>query len=306
MAPRSKRNRASIANLQCRCQEPGLHKGNKENRNLNTPLVFMWASTDICAGAGDETDIRDTSLPTHTSPVSCVLADMEICSNVERTVPLAPTNFESVNMIIDDDSERTSLPTSHNESNPPHLPNRYSAFMSDCPDDDDTYLDHESVRSLADDLSCVDGNFGDSDQHDESAESSWQDLEAGKKDVEYTTSAACQYRALIHVAPTLPVAEKALDDLKLILKPLRKNGVGQIWVDLPFLLWECLEQIKTFLGMFISKLKKADMLRKGSSPQWMAASLATANVHQKGIYYARQLHAWAKAFIMDSDDLPFN
>lgn len=163
----------------------------------------MQALTDICAGAGAGTDIRDatTSLPTHTSPVSCILADMEICLNIERTVLLAPTNFESVNMIIDDDSERTSLPTcitrdmlaAHNKSNPPHLPNHYSAFVSDCPNDDDTYLDHESIGSLADDLSCVDGSFGDSNQHDESAESSWQGLEAGKKDVEYTTSLAYQY-----------------------------------------------------------------------------------------------------------------
>ncbi|KAG2144548.1 hypothetical protein DEU56DRAFT_870337 [Suillus clintonianus] len=38
----------------------------------------------------------------------------------------------------------------------------------------------------------------------------------------------------------------------------------------------------------------------------MAASLATANVHQKGTYYARQLRAWAKAFITDRDDLPFD
>jgi hypothetical protein len=205
----------------------------------------MQASTDMCAGAGAGTDIRDASLPTHTSPVSCVLADMEICSNVERTVPLAPTNFKSVNMTIDDDSERTSLPTcitrdmlaAHNESNPLHLPNRYSAFVSNCPDDDDTYIDHESVRSLADDLGCVDGSFGDSNQH-ESAESSWQGLEAGEKDAEYTISPEHQHQALVHAAPTLPVAEKALDDLKLVLKPLWKNGVGHIWVDLPFLLWE--------------------------------------------------------------------
>ncbi|KAG1781177.1 hypothetical protein EV702DRAFT_926113, partial [Suillus placidus] len=109
-----------------------------------------------------------------------------------------------------------------------------------------------------------------------------------------------------HAAPTLPVVEKALDDLKLVLKPLQKNGVGHIWVDLPALLQERLEQIKTFLGMFISKSKKADTLGKGSSPQWMAASLATANVHQKGTYYACQLCAWAKAFITDRDDLPFD
>lgn len=108
------------------------------------------------------------------------------------------------------------------------------------------------------------------------------------------------------MAPTLPVVEKALNDIKLVLKPLRKNRVGHTWVDLPFLLRERLEQIKTFLGMFISKSKKADMLGKGSSPQWMATSLATANAHQKGTYYARQLRAWAKAFIMDCDDLPFD
>ncbi|KAG2111394.1 hypothetical protein BD769DRAFT_1674399 [Suillus cothurnatus] len=227
MAPRSKRNHTSIVNLRSRCQEPGLCKVNKENQNLNTPLVTMQASTDMCAGAGAGTDIRDASLPTHTSPVSCVLADMEICSNVERTVLLAPTNFESVNMTIDDNSERTSLPTcitrdmltAHNKSNPLHLPNCYSAFVSNCPDDDDTYLDHESIRSLADDLSCVDGSFGDSNQH-ESAESSWQGLEAGEKDAEYTISPEHQHQALVHAAPTLPVAEKALDDLKLVLKPL--------------------------------------------------------------------------------------
>ncbi|KAG1776442.1 hypothetical protein EV702DRAFT_1046058 [Suillus placidus] len=204
MAPCSKRNRASIANLRCRRQEPGLREMNKENQNLSTPLASMRASTDICAGAGDETyiTVRDASLPTRTSPVSRVLADMEIFSNVERTVPLAPTNFESVNMIIDYNSERTSLPTyitrdtlaAHNESNPPHLPNRYSAFVSDCPNDDDTYLDHESIGSLGNDLSCIDGSFGDSE-----------------KDVEYTTSPARQYRALNwHAAHTLPVVEKAL------------------------------------------------------------------------------------------------
>jgi hypothetical protein len=189
----------------------------------------------MCAGAGDGTDIRDASLPTHTSTVSCVLSDMEICLNVERTVPLAPTNFESVNMTIDDDSERTSLPTcitrdmlaAHNESNPPHLPNHYSAFVSNCPDDNDTYLDHESVGSLADDLSCVDGSFSNSNQH-ESAELSWQGLEAGEKDAEHTISPEHQYQALAHAAPALPVVEKALDDLKLVLKPLRKNGVGHM------------------------------------------------------------------------------
>lgn len=45
---------------------------------------------------------RDETLPTHTSPVSCVLVDMEIL--LKRAVPLAPTNFKPVNMIIDDDS----------------------------------------------------------------------------------------------------------------------------------------------------------------------------------------------------------
>jgi hypothetical protein len=127
--------------------------------------------------------------------------------------------------------------TAHNKSNPLHLPNCYSAFVSNCPDDDDTYLDHESVRSLADDLGCVDGSFSDSNQH-ESAESSWQGLEAGEKDAGYTISPEHQHQALVHAAPTLPVAEKALDDLKLVLKPLWKNGVGHIWVDLPFLLQE--------------------------------------------------------------------
>ncbi|KAG0703459.1 hypothetical protein DFH29DRAFT_803411 [Suillus ampliporus] len=52
--------------------------------------------------------------------------------------------------------------------------------------------------------------------------------------------------------------------------------------------------------------KKADVLRKGRSPQWIAASLATANVQHKGTYHACQLRAWTRAFIVDRDDLPFD
>jgi hypothetical protein len=108
--------------------------------------------------------------------------------------------------------------------------------------------------------SCnIDGSFGDSNQH-ESAELSWQGLEVGEKDAEHTISPEHQYRALVHATPTLPVAEKALNDLKLVLKPLQKNGVGHIWVDLPFLLWEHLRCILERSKWKASSMGKQEIL----------------------------------------------
>jgi hypothetical protein len=69
-----------------------------------------------------------------------------------REQPASVADLDSVDMIIDDNG--TTIPSSaasYYEPQECHSP--YSAFMSDCPAEDDAYLDHESVGSVKDDIS---------------------------------------------------------------------------------------------------------------------------------------------------------
>ncbi|OJA13050.1 hypothetical protein AZE42_11792 [Rhizopogon vesiculosus] len=112
MAPRSKRNRASIANLQHARQ--GLnqleYEVNKDSEGA--PVLKPYVLSNI-------------PMPLREQPASI-------------------TDSDSVDMIMDDNG--TTIPTSaasHYEPQDCHSP--YSAFVSDCPAEDHTYLDDGKI-----------------------------------------------------------------------------------------------------------------------------------------------------------------
>lgn len=97
-----------------------------------------------------------------------------------------------------------------------------------------------------------------------------------------------------------------LQAIKLLLKPKRKAGTGYHWGIFPPLLHERLEHVRMLLWMFVDRTKQQQSQGKPCSPQWMSVSLETAQSYERGPHYARQLRSWAKAFIHDHDDLPFD
>jgi hypothetical protein len=160
------------------------------------------------------------------------------------------------------------------------------------------YLDHESDGEVS-------SKHGDSEGDTPVAE---LDASSDEDDgTEYATQPAARESFMAcRLPPTQAGAEKALADIKLLLKPRRKTGGGYLWGSFPPLLRERLERVRMLLWTFIDRTKSPVAQGKPCSPQWMSASLATAHAHERGVYYARQLHSWAKAFILDRDDLPFD
>ena len=116
---------------------------------------------------------------------------------------------------------------------------------------------------------------------------------------EYATQPARESFTACRLPPTQAGAEKALADIKLLLKPRRKTWRDYLWGSFPPLLQERSERVRMLLWTFVDHTKTPIAQGKPCGPQWMSASLATAHAHERGVYYARQLHSWAKAFILD-------
>lgn len=105
--------------------------------------------------------------------------------------------------------------------------------------------------------------------------------------------------------PGIQDARSAHEDLQKILKPKRQSGHGH-WRDpgLNPIMRERLEQIHQFLWNYVDP----DTTAQGGTARssWKAASEQTAHMLGKGGYLARNLRKWARAFIINREDLPTN
>lgn len=100
--------------------------------------------------------------------------------------------------------------------------------------------------------------------------------------------------------PGIEDARCARRDLQKILKSNQKTGPGH--VDLDSTTRERLGQVCQFLWNYLDPDTTAHGGTAGSS--WKAASEQTAHAIGKGDYLARNLWKWARAFIINREDLP--
>ena len=90
-------------------------------------------------------------------------------------------------------------------------------------------------------------------------------------------------------------AAAALVDLRLLIAPLHDLDIGHKDLKLDLLLCNCLEKMQMFLWMYIDL----------NNPHgWQDASLRMAKAHEKGGWLAGGLQEWARAYILDQNDLP--
>ena len=183
----------------------------------------------------------------------------------------------------------------------PETPNPYKINMQKTPsesclagwgldEEGYDYLDHESDGEVS-------SKHGDSEGDMPVVE---PDASGDEDDgTEYATQPARESFTACRLPLTQARAEKALADIKLLLKPQRKTGRGYLWGSFPPLLWERLERVQMLLWTFVDCMKTPVAQGKPCGPQWMLASLAAAHAHERGVYYAQQLRSWAKAFILD-------
>ncbi|KIK93845.1 hypothetical protein PAXRUDRAFT_785830 [Paxillus rubicundulus Ve08.2h10] len=113
------------------------------------------------------------------------------------------------------------------------------------------------------------------------------------------------YSIKLCLTPSLKSAERALDNIKQLLKPPRNSRSGYNWPNFAPVLGEQLEWMKNFLWTFCDLTRKAEA-KGDQSPHWISASLATAQMAMKGKWCARNLHLWSKAYIPDQEDLPLD
>jgi hypothetical protein len=98
-------------------------------------------------------------------------------------------------------------------------------------------------------------------------------------------------------APDRGEAAAALADLRLVIAPLRDTGIGHKDPKLDLLLRGRLEKMRMFLWMYTDPINPCG---------WQDASLRTAKAYEKGGWLAGRLREWARAYILDRDDLPLN
>jgi len=99
-------------------------------------------------------------------------------------------------------------------------------------------------------------------------------------------------------APDRAEAAAALVDLRLVIAPLRDSGIGHKDPKLNLLLRSRLEKMRMFLWMYTDPNNP----RSG----WQEASMRAAKAHKKGGWFAGRLREWARAYILDRNDLPLN
>ena len=99
--------------------------------------------------------------------------------------------------------------------------------------------------------------------------------------------------------PGIEDAWRAYEDIQKILKSNQKRQPG-----LDSITQERLEQVCQFLWTYVDPKTTAHGGTSGSS--WQAASQQTAHALGRGIYLARNLRKWARAFIIDREDFPGN
>jgi hypothetical protein len=112
-------------------------------------------------------------------------------------------------------------------------------------------------------------------------------------------------REYIFIGATMDDARAALKDIGLILRPPRNKGAGYKKCTVDLLTRTRLEGMQSFLHIY-TNTKRPIGGRDADSPRWIAASLEAANAAQRGPWFARKLREWARAFILDREDIPRN
>ena len=97
--------------------------------------------------------------------------------------------------------------------------------------------------------------------------------------------------------PTIAEAEVAFADIKKILKPPCKKGLGYLHHGLSDLMHSCIEAMRKFLWKYVAG---------NSTVHWVPTLLETAYDHEQGPHHACQLQEWTHAFIANRKDLPRN
>jgi hypothetical protein len=92
-------------------------------------------------------------------------------------------------------------------------------------------------------------------------------------------------------------AAVALADLRLVIAPLCDTGIGHKDPKLDLLLHSRLEKMRMFLWMYTDPNNPCG---------WQDVSVRTAKAHEKGGWLAGRLREWARAYILDQNDLPLN
>ncbi|KAI5993567.1 hypothetical protein EDD15DRAFT_2367317 [Pisolithus albus] len=108
------------------------------------------------------------------------------------------------------------------------------------------------------------------------------------------------YRFELRKPPSILDAQKALEDLRNILKPPRQDRTGYTDPNLPALLRERLSRMRDFLWLYTNVL--SDGTTHPTNPvggQWTkAANQAARNAGKvKGDYLSRTLRSWSMAYI---------
>ena len=153
------------------------------------------------------------------------------------------------------------------------------------PDPDDEQLMEDSPENAASDSCCT-------------SSSEESDSDPGDRPVPLNRSFTLQK------PPNELDASKALQDLSAVLRPPRKTGRGYRDVQLSRFVRERLEAVKMFLTIFTSPQTTLQRLCLHGQ-NWTAASLQTATVLGKGLWFARQRRVWATTYVK-TRSLPVN
>jgi hypothetical protein len=97
--------------------------------------------------------------------------------------------------------------------------------------------------------------------------------------------------------PTISEAKAALDDLRTILNPKRKSGIGHNPFEGDDVLKHRLEMLKMFLWRYTDN---------SQGLTWIVAADTVAHSYERGSHLSCELRKWARSFIGDRDDLPIN
>jgi hypothetical protein len=100
-------------------------------------------------------------------------------------------------------------------------------------------------------------------------------------------------------APSIEAAKIAHAELKNILHPPRKNGIGYKHANIDLLLRSRLEAMQQYLWIYINPCSRYH-------GKWMAASIETAQSLARGLWFVRRLWQWTCTFIEDAETLPLN
>jgi hypothetical protein len=183
----------------------------------------------------------------------------------------------------------------------------YKVQCEDAEDEDD-FIAIRGVRWREHDYprSCVLEEIEDLPPHFLDDDETSDESDGGVREDEDIEPVKHDYRFELRKPPTIEEARKALDDLRALLKPPRKDRTGYTDPKLPPVLKERLLQMKDFLWLYTDV--RCDGTIHPENPVggcWTkAADRAARNAGNKGPYLSRCLRSWSKAYINNRIALP--